>query len=401
MAPNGHDAAFAGWAGAQDNNWAQESDGSGLMKKLIKRLVRPATRRAYQRVNLAIEMAVQDIRPQIAETTQHVRQHDTSIGDVAAQVGAIRSDVDGFRNYVPSILNTISSQNASLRQVRRAELAIQAKEAQLETMVQAATNAITATMSELRATTKTLADQVYRLEQRADAFAEADVNIWDALARTDARIVEAEKRAEFIRREVMFEARYRTTDSDATAGTEAEIINQQRVDDAEHVQLNLGCGHLPLDGFINVDSRRLDGVDIVADVGSLPFGPGEVDRIHSAHMLEHFPLEQLRRVLLPYWFSLLSENGTFTAVVPDAESMIEHYNSGDMSFEDLRLVTFGDQEYEGDFHFTMFSHEQLVELVSDAGFVDAKITASGRPNGVCFEMEVAARRPTSVEKNHG
>ena len=45
--------------------------------------------------------------------------------------------------------------------------------------------------------------------------------------------------------------------------------------------------------------RDLPGVDVVAKAGDLPFEPGSVDEIYSAHLLEHFPQEAMRRRLLP------------------------------------------------------------------------------------------------------
>ena len=58
-------------------------------------------------------------------------------------------------------------------------------------------------------------------------------------------------------------------------------------------------------------------------------------------------------------------------------------------------MTFGEQEYAGDFHFNMFSQESLRELLSAAGFVNIEMVEVGRRNGVCYEMEIAAERPAS------
>ena len=50
--------------------------------------------------------------------------------------------------------------------------------------------------------------------------------------------------------------------------------------------------------------------------------PGTLRELRSSHLLEHFPQEELRRRLLPYWFSLLAPGGRFTAIVPDGEAMV-------------------------------------------------------------------------------
>jgi predicted SAM-dependent methyltransferase len=154
--------------------------------------------------------------------------------------------------------------------------------------------------------------------------------------------------------------------------------------------LNLGCGHVPLDGFVNVDMRGLPGVDIIAPVDDIPVGPGTVSEIFSSHLLEHFPQEALRRNLLPYWSSLLAPGGLFRAVVPDGEAMLAKAAEGSYPFHDFREVLFGSQDYTGDFHYNMFTPDSLAELLTEAGFKDIAVTARGRQNGRCYEFEIAA-----------
>ena len=88
---------------------------------------------------------------------------------------------------------------------------------------------------------------------------------------------------------------------------------------------------MPRDGYINIDKRELPNVDIVSDVGDLGFEPGSILEICSSHVLEHFPQEELRRRLLPYWLTLLAQGGTFRAVVPDGEAMLAAVGRGHLS----------------------------------------------------------------------
>ena len=207
------------------------------------------------------------------------------------------------------------------------------------------------------------------------------------------------KRVEFVRRELMFEMRYGANkihpNGDALeVHTRVIAANKLAAGRASQLRLNLGCGHAPLDGYLNIDRRELPGVDIVAEAGNLPFKPGEVDEIVSAHLLEHFPQEQLRRQLLPYWKSLLKPGGLFRAVVPDAEAMIREYSAGRYPYEYMREVFYGAQDYDGDFHHNMFIPSNMATLLAEAGFVDEKVIEAGRRNGLCFEFEMAARCPT-------
>lgn len=205
-------------------------------------------------------------------------------------------------------------------------------------------------------------------------------------------------RVEFVRRELLFQMRY----GGAAPAAEAQrleamgdILRPDKVAAARQhgARLNLGCGHIALDGYLNVDRRALPGVDIVAEVDRLPFGERELAEIFSAHLLEHFPQEQLRRSLLPYYFGLLRPGGKFCAVVPDAEAMLRHYAAGSYPYDDLREVLYGGQDYDGDFHFNMFTPASISNYLREAGFVNPQVLASGRRNGRCYELEITAERP--------
>ena len=191
-----------------------------------------------------------------------------------------------------------------------------------------------------------------------------------------------------VRREFFDKSKYGLTKGRA-AGKLPRILAPEKVAKAgaTGIRLNLGCGHIPLDGYINIDQRELPGVDIVTDVGNLPFEEGSLSEIFSAHMLEHLPQERLRR-LLPYWHSLLGQNGTFRAVVLDGEAMLAGITAGSCSFENFREVLFGAQKYEGDFHFNLFTPDSLSNLLVELGFKKVAVPIKGRPNGNYFEFEI-------------
>jgi hypothetical protein len=237
------------------------------------------------------------------------------------------------------------------------------------------------------------------LLNHASSFAAAERENKRARVALEQQLADMERRLEFVRREILFEMR---RDGDrqvapqvGTQGTvEPRVVNHAKLRAAgDDIRLNLGCGHIPLEGYLNVDARELEGVDIVADVRSLPFDADSLSCIHSAHLLEHFPSEELKRSLLPYWYSRLRPGGEFTAILPDSETMLAEYAAGNFPFEELRRVTYGEQEYEGNFHFNMFSQESVCAYLRDAGFVDVSMVATARRNGLCYEMEVTARKP--------
>lgn len=207
----------------------------------------------------------------------------------------------------------------------------------------------------------------------------------------ESAFMEQADRIEFIRNELFYEMAKNMNGS--TSKVQTQIINQEKFDclvKAKQLVLNVGCGHHPIESMINVDMRKLPGVDLVADAENIELPEKSVQGIYSSHVLEHFSHEKLRRKILPNWVRLLKSEGEFRAVVPDAEAMLEAYAKGFMIFEDLRMVTFGAQEYEGDFHFNMFSRESLKDLLEEAGLRNVGYQEVGRRNGLCFEMEIVA-----------
>lgn len=209
------------------------------------------------------------------------------------------------------------------------------------------------------------------------------------------------KRTEFVRDEVMFELRKALKIKPVAApGESAEqtaiaprILGHVKLEAGQAIRLNVGCGHIPHPDKLNVDVRELPGVDIIAGAENLPFEPTSVDLIYAAHLLEHFPRRYLLDVLLPYWSRLLKSDGKLQLVVPDSQAMLASHERGEMSFDTLTEVTFGKQDYDGDFHYAMYSPETLCQLLHEAGFKQIEVLAKDRINGDCREMEVQARKP--------
>lgn len=87
------------------------------------------------------------------------------------------------------------------------------------------------------------------------------------------------------------------------------------------MKLDLGCGKAKREGYIGVDSRQFDGVDVVCNLGQdrWPWGDDTVDEAHCSHMVEHLTpserihfVNELHRVLkkggkcqiiVPHWAS--------------------------------------------------------------------------------------------------
>jgi len=75
----------------------------------------------------------------------------------------------------------------------------------------------------------------------------------------------------------------------------------------EGLKLDLGCGKNKREGFIGVDSRAFEGVDVVADLTKRwPWDDGSVAEVNASHVVEHLDgperihfVNELYRVLQP------------------------------------------------------------------------------------------------------
>lgn len=87
------------------------------------------------------------------------------------------------------------------------------------------------------------------------------------------------------------------------------------------MKLDLGCGTRKTEGYIGVDCRAFDGVDVICDIGKdkWPWGDDTVDEVICSHTVEHLTgperihfVNELYRVLrkggkaaiiVPHWSS--------------------------------------------------------------------------------------------------
>lgn len=95
--------------------------------------------------------------------------------------------------------------------------------------------------------------------------------------------------------------------------------------------VNLGCGHRPLSGWVNVDIARGSWVDVVWDLrAGLPFVNESCSAIFSEHVIEHLTSEDGER-LLRECYRVLQPGGVLRVSTPDAERFLRSY-AGDGEF---------------------------------------------------------------------
>jgi hypothetical protein len=107
------------------------------------------------------------------------------------------------------------------------------------------------------------------------------------------------------------------------------------------LRLDLGCGKSKKEGFLGVDRRKFEGVDVVADLnGPWPWADSSVEEVHMSHILEHFTgiqrvhiFNEMHRVMqagakatiiTPHWASNRAY-GDFTHQWPPVSEMLYYY----------------------------------------------------------------------------
>jgi SAM-dependent methyltransferase len=100
------------------------------------------------------------------------------------------------------------------------------------------------------------------------------------------------------------------------------------------LRLNLGSGNEPLAGYVNVDRRRVPGVNVIADVTALPFADSVASEVVASSLLEHFsdPYSVLADV-----HRVLNTQGRFVMRVPSPWSQSGLLDRTHVFLADLKL----------------------------------------------------------------
>ena len=81
------------------------------------------------------------------------------------------------------------------------------------------------------------------------------------------------------------------------------------------MKLNIGCGTVKREGYINVDSNPAVNPDITATVPPIPAESSSVDHIYASHFLEHLTNEAAAEFMAEAW-RVLKVGKTVEIIVP-------------------------------------------------------------------------------------
>ncbi|MHB1354401.1 MAG: class I SAM-dependent methyltransferase [Anaerolineae bacterium] len=142
-------------------------------------------------------------------------------------------------------------------------------------------------------------------------------------------------------------------------------------------KLHLGCGEKGhADGWINVDARYLQGVDLVCDLRRIQryFPNASIEQVFMSHTLEHLNPEQAA-LILKNINRMLKPKGLLWLAVPDAGRLGQLL--GDIcakrSYAMINGILMGGGRNRYDYHRSAFSLPYLVLLLEEAGFTNVRV----------------------------
>lgn len=133
------------------------------------------------------------------------------------------------------------------------------------------------------------------------------------------------------------------------------------------VLLNLGCGEDLLQGYDNIDIRKLPDT-IQADIRNLPYELGTVDEIRAIDVYEHVSFNMSQQ-LLTHWVLLLKPGGQLIIQGPSIEVLARRIltSTNIKDIEDSIKYIFGNQDYEENVHYTALHPELMEHYLRNAG----------------------------------
>ena len=133
------------------------------------------------------------------------------------------------------------------------------------------------------------------------------------------------------------------------------------------MRIELASGERPFDGYLHCDQRLLPSTDLVCRVETLPFATDSVDSLLASHIIEHFPYAGIVSVLSE-WRRVLRPGGTILIITPNLGYIAHGYTELWMDYTEARNRLFGGQDYEGNFHYTMFDSHSISRSLEETGF---------------------------------
>lgn len=138
------------------------------------------------------------------------------------------------------------------------------------------------------------------------------------------------------------------------------------------LRVHLGAGPINLAGWLNIDAREASHIHLVANNFELSeFADGTLAEIYMCHVLEHFSFEEADQ-LLRNFRKKLKPGGLLRISVPNFDHLVKVYQANGNDLEIVRRALMGGQDYEYNFHKSIYNKAHLSSLLVACGYVNPR-----------------------------
>ena len=139
------------------------------------------------------------------------------------------------------------------------------------------------------------------------------------------------------------------------------------------LRVHLGAGPINIQGWINVDARGYDHTHLVASGFDLKeFSDNSISEIYMCHVLEHFSFAEAES-LLRHFKRKLCVGGVIRISVPSFDQLVAVYLDGNNNLDLIKLALMGGQDYEFNFHKSIYNHLSLMKMLEACGYTNVKV----------------------------
>lgn len=131
-------------------------------------------------------------------------------------------------------------------------------------------------------------------------------------------------------------------------------------------KINIGCYHMKLNNFINIDINPDCKPDICEDIRKLIFEENSVSLILASQVVEHFDLVD-NKFLFSQFYKWLSPGGYLIIEVPDVGKILDLIEGGEDP-KKYEGAIYGNGEVMGMKHKSQFDEKLLTGMLREAGF---------------------------------
>ncbi|AYQ27191.1 MULTISPECIES: hypothetical protein [unclassified Polaromonas] len=134
------------------------------------------------------------------------------------------------------------------------------------------------------------------------------------------------------------------------------------------LKIHLGAGPINIQGWISIDARQAPHIHLRSEGFALnEFADSAVSEIYMCHVLEHFSFEEVGEILRNFR-KKLKVGGVLRLSVPDFDRLVTIYHANGDNLELIKLALMGGQDYEYNFHKSVFNRAALASLLASCGF---------------------------------